>query len=296
MNSLKTQGDSMQKIDLQQGTCEWLEFRRQHIGSSDAAIIMNASPFCTPYQCWARKLKLIPEQKETDAMRRGKELEPIALAEFEKEHDIFMFPSVYVSDEYPWMMASVDGISCDGQTVVEIKCPGKTTHSIALEGNVPEMYNWQLQHIMIVLKLKSMYYFSFDGFRNKSILVNRDDALCEKLIEAEKKFWSSMLNFEQPVLNERDYLQKTDENWLTMANRWKQIRNRIKELEQEEESVRSALIYLADQQNATGGGIRVQTVSRKGLVDYTKVPELQGVDLEKYRREGTQTIRIMEVA
>jgi predicted phage-related endonuclease len=43
---------------MQQQTPEWLEFRKNKIGASDAPIIMETSPWKTPYQLWLEKLSL----------------------------------------------------------------------------------------------------------------------------------------------------------------------------------------------------------------------------------------------
>lgn len=284
----------MREIDLAQGSADWLAFRKRHIGASETGIIMGESPYATPYQLWARKTGLMPNVQMTPAMQRGKDLEPIALAEFEEKHNIFMTPKVFVSEEYPWMMASMDGVSLCGKVAVEIKCPGKKNHELALSGKIPEEYIYQLQHQMIVLKLDSMLYFSFDGQKGVTLVAKKDPVLAEKCIFHTHAFWQSILNDEPPELCERDYTQKIDQNWLDLADRWKQIRNKIKELEQDEENTRSALLHLADKQNAQGGGIRVQSSYRKGRVDYSKVPELIGLDLEPYRKPATQVFSIIE--
>lgn len=285
----------MREINLVQGSAEWLAYRKRHIGASETPYIMGSSPYVTPYQLWVRKKGLIPDVEMTPAMQRGKDLEPIALAEFEEIHNIFMTPKVFVSEEYPWMMASMDGVSLCGKVAVEIKCPGKKNHELALCGKIPEEYIYQLQHQMIVLKLDSMLYFSFDGQKGVTLVAKKDPVLAEKCIFHTRAFWQSILNDEPPELCERDYTQKTDQNWLDLANRWKQIRNKIKELEQDEENTRSALLYLADKQNAQGGGVRVQTSYRKGRVDYNAIPELQGIDLEQYRKPASQTFCIREI-
>lgn len=280
---------------LEQGSREWHDFRHNHLGSSDAPIIMKVSPYTTPYQLWCRKLGLIPDQEQTGAMIRGHDLEPIALAEFEKEMGLFMAPVVRVSRTTPWMSASLDGLDLNGEIAVEIKCPNRETHKIALEGKVPEKYIYQLQHQMLVLNVDFMFYFSFDGQKGVSLKVNRDERLQEALFLCESRFWSSIQNFEPPELNDRDYIQKTDADWASMANEWKRVRTEIKVLEQKEEGYRNALIHMANKQNAQGAGVRLQTVPRKGLVDYSKVPELIGVNLDQYRKEASQTFRITEV-
>ncbi len=37
-----------------------------------------------------------------------------------------MFPKVVLHPAHDWMMASLDGIDLDGNSIVEIKCPGQT--------------------------------------------------------------------------------------------------------------------------------------------------------------------------
>ena len=51
-------------VDLQQNTPEWLEFRRLRIGASDAPVIMEVSPYTTPYTLWERlSFALAPQSR-----------------------------------------------------------------------------------------------------------------------------------------------------------------------------------------------------------------------------------------
>ncbi len=285
-----TQNNSSHLI---QGSAEWLEFRNTKIGSSDAPCIMGVG-FDTPYQRWQQKLGLV-EKPQSFAMKRGLDLEPIARSEFEKQLNVDVFPQVVINPKYEWQMASLDGLDIDRKIAVEIKCAGQEDHALALSGIVPEKYVPQLQHQMIVLNLKVMYYFSFDGSKGKILEVERDEQYCQELFDKENKFYKSLLNFEAPELTSRDYNKKTDSDWLAMANNWLNVRAKIEILEQEEENYRNALINMADKQSAEGAGIRLQKVYRKGNVDYSKVPELSGVDLERYRKRGSESFRITEV-
>lgn len=50
-------------------------------------------------------------------------------------------------------LASLDGITQDGKTILEIKCPrnaGMETYKDALQGEVPENHYMQMQHAMMV--------------------------------------------------------------------------------------------------------------------------------------------------
>jgi hypothetical protein len=58
---------------------EWLALRKSMIGASEAAALVGAHPWLTPYQLWARKSGLVPEAEETPAMRRGRHLEAVAI-------------------------------------------------------------------------------------------------------------------------------------------------------------------------------------------------------------------------
>ena len=54
---------------------EWLEHRKNGIGSSEVATIVGLNPWETPYQLWRRKLGLDPAKDETFAMKAGHYLE-----------------------------------------------------------------------------------------------------------------------------------------------------------------------------------------------------------------------------
>jgi hypothetical protein len=94
--------------------------------------------------------------------------------------------------------ASMDGISDNRKTAVEIKCPGEKSHSIALEGKVPDNYYPQLQHQMMVCDLSSIYYMSWTEYSHIILTVNRDDAFIEKMKAMELEFWQYVVNFEKP--------------------------------------------------------------------------------------------------
>ena len=60
---------------------EWLEHRKNGIGSSEVATIVGLNPWETPYQLWRRKQGLDPAKDETFAMKAGHYLED-AVAHF----------------------------------------------------------------------------------------------------------------------------------------------------------------------------------------------------------------------
>ena len=59
---------------LQQGTQEWLDWRKERIGASDTPCIMGVG-FKTPFQLWQVKTGRVPPDPQNYAMQRGNELE-----------------------------------------------------------------------------------------------------------------------------------------------------------------------------------------------------------------------------
>ena len=112
---------------LQQGSSEWHALRSRMIRASDAASIMGIG-FLTPLQLWEQKMGF-SQQEENWAMFRGKEMEPEARAAYESHTGEIMFPSVEISMQHPWAMASLDGINLERTKIVEIKCPGREDHA-----------------------------------------------------------------------------------------------------------------------------------------------------------------------
>ena len=66
-------------VQLQQGSPEWLAYRRAKRNASESAAVMGASPWMTPYQLWLAKTGK-QETTVTQAMQRGTDLEPLARA------------------------------------------------------------------------------------------------------------------------------------------------------------------------------------------------------------------------
>lgn len=291
----------MNLIELEQGSEQWLEFRKNKIGASDAPIIMSASPWCTPTQLWERKMGFIPEQAESYAMSEGKLLEPIARKECERIIGQKLNPIVGQHSERDWQIASLDGINLEHTYAVEIKCPGVEDHYKASQGNVPEKYKYQLQHQMAVAELDFIYYFSFDKVAhnfggsapcNYLIEVKRDQEMIDKMLEAELKFYECMRTCTPPELTDRDYVNRNDSAWSLAAMAYLDAKDNLKNAELHEKKRRLDLIDCASWQNSKGYGVKVQKVTRSGAVQYDTIPALIGVNLDEYRKPASESWRI----
>jgi hypothetical protein len=145
---------------------------------------------------------------------------------------------------------------------------------------------------MYVTGLESMYYFSFDGVDGVVVPVKRDQAYIEKMIEEEYKFYQCMVNMTAPEPDENDYLIREDDIWVRCAKEFSDVQAKIKELIDEEEQLRNQLIFLSSGSNCKGGGVSLCMYPRKGNIEYAKIPELKGVDLEAYRKPSSPCYKI----
>lgn len=279
------------KEELVQGTEAWLKMRRKHIGASEAACCIGIDPWKTKFQLFEEKLG-ISVPRETDAMKRGKELEPLAREEFEKATGIKVTPQVLFHPEIKYMMASMDGVSDDLKQAVEIKVPGELTYKLAMAGKVPEHYNAQLQHQMAVLGLQSMFYFCFDGTTGIVLEIERNNDLIEMIYRQEEEFWGRVQNFDPPPLTNKDLVTMDSLEWKQTAFEYINMKALREKYEREEDILKQRLIDLAGSKSCKGGGVQVSRYIRKGNIDYAVIPELQGRDLEIFRKKPLESWRI----
>ncbi len=278
---------------LIQQSDEWLAMRRTMIGASDAPVIMGVSPWSTKHKLWQEKLQLIEPRKATKAMRDGINGEDEARVSFINETGIIMAPDVIFHKGNHFMMASLDGISPDGKSIVEIKRPGQADHEVAKSGQVPEKYFPQLQHQLEVCELEMTYYYSYRNAKDVKLLkVYRDDKYIKRMKDEEEEFWNCMNEFIAPKLTERDYEEKDDDIWNASATQWMEVTCEIQVLEKREKELRELLISQSQNKNSKGGGVRVSKIVRKGSIEYSTIPELALVNLENYRKSPIETWRI----
>ena len=265
-----------------QGSQEWKAWRRTRIGASDVPIIMGVSPWKTPLELFNEKWNGI-EQSISPAMMRGIKLEDQAREHYEKLSGYTVIKQTLISSERPHMIASFDGLTMYGKNAVEIKCPGEKTHQMAIDGIIPEYYYPQLQAQMYVGGLQTIDYFSYNGTSGVLIECERDNKYIEKMVKEVDKFNECLKSGTPPKLSDRDYTVRNDERWYDLTDRYTKIDRQIKKLEEEKEMVRKDLLIESSHRNTMGNGVTITNYMRKGKVNYEKIPQLEGIDLEQFR-------------
>jgi len=277
--------------DYIQGSKEWLEMRKSHIMASDTPVIMGESPWSTPLKLWEQKLGITKQQDQTIWMKRGLELEPLARAAYNNHTGNQAEPCVVFSEDYTYMGASLDGLSADKLTIVEIKCPGQKDHDLAASGKVPKKYWGQLQHQLATSSLNLLHYFSYKDNNFHLIEVKRDEDYIKKMITKHKEFWKCMISFKAPDIDQNDIVTKRDSKWIQVTSDLMEVyeqlapvEGKLQELNDKRKELEKLLIEETKGQSCHGNGIKALKVHRKGVIDYMSIPEIKEVNLEKYRK------------
>lgn len=181
--------DSEEVLGLEQGSEEWLRWRDQGVGSSDATALMGYFGGIKKKD----KERAAGGLKPNARMARGTALEPFARVLFIELTGVWVRPGCFQHSKYSFMRASLDGISEDRRVMVEIKSPSWKVHEEALNGSVVSYYRPQCQHQLFVTGLQSMIFFTYfpdherEDMRYAFVRVDRDAAMqAELLARAER--------------------------------------------------------------------------------------------------------------
>lgn len=173
---------------------EWLEYRRQGIGGSDASVVVGLNPYKSLLTLYYDKKGLLPETQDNEQMRQGRDLEQYVADRWMEQtgkkcrKDNFM----YRSSEYPFMLADIDRDVIGENAGLECKTTSVYNKSDFNGGEIPLPYYVQCMHYMAVRGYDRMYLAVLvlnKGFY--SFIIERDEAEIEILIHAEKSFWKS---------------------------------------------------------------------------------------------------------
>lgn len=181
-----------------QGSEQWHEFRRMHVGASEVGAILGVNPYSSAIQIWEQKT-LGWQTPMNEVMQQGQILEPIARALYESIKGVKVEPLVVEWDSNPVISASFDGIDIKTNTLVEIKC-GKSAYRAAKRGITPAYYLCQMQQQMLVADFNDIDYFVYDPVSKDYVLMNvkRDNDLIKRIIDANLHFWQHVLDFTPP--------------------------------------------------------------------------------------------------
>lgn len=233
------------KVELEQGTAEWHFWRADGIGGSDIAAIMGLNPYKTPYQLWLERTGRVERPVINEAMRHGIENEESARRNYCSKTGIGMGPACYQHDEHEFIRASLDGITYDGKSVIDFKCPQWYTYALIQETNrFPEYWIAQVRYNMLAANAERGELSAYNDARNESIEIEieRSAAFDDKMIAAASQFWQYIQTDTPPEKTDADLEYK----FASEEDEYIELLEQEADIKKRKEQLRESLIKRAD--------------------------------------------------
>jgi putative phage-type endonuclease len=279
-------------VQLVQGSPEWHAHRRCLRNASETPAVLGISPWVTPYQLWLLKTGRA-EPVVNAPMRNGTALEPLARHAYEVETGTVVQPLVLQDGLYS---ASLDGMTLDGDLIVEIKVPFRGRDSTLWQsvagGEVPAHYLMQIQHQLMVSGTSKAHLWVFDGQRGLLHSIEPEPTMAATIRQAWDSFQGFLDTDTPPPLVDADTVHRDDAQWLQAAHAYAQAKQAAQASDEVLDRAREALVTLARHPREQGAGVSVTRFWKAGGIDYKKVVELKGVDLEQYRGKAREEVRV----
>ena len=274
----------MIKHDIEPNTPEWLELRKGYRTASEAAIVLDISPFQTPQRFKMVKAGLA-RQFYSKAMQLGHEKEAMIRAWSEQRLGKQFFEEVWTRDNY---LASLDGRSTDG-VVLEIKCSSHTYNTLS-NGDMPEHYLSQIQQQMYCSGSETAYLVAWCPKSDQyaiSEVINFDPSFMSRIEAAWEAFDAMPLPEGDVNADDNQTLERLFHEYEAIKTQRDQIDDKLSEVKEQ------ILEFSAEGRAVNCRGYRINYVKPRTTIDYKKATK--GLDLEPYTKvaaSGTYSLKM----
>jgi predicted phage-related endonuclease len=197
---------------------EWLKFRLDGIGGSDAAALAGANPYKSPIVTYMEKVGLYDPPEPGEAAYWGNVLEDVVAKEFEKRYNEEMHEhykekntgyaagikigarvqrrnAIFAHDKHDFMRANIDRlIFCPvkGKGLLEVKTANQFLNDEWAGEDIPNQYYIQKQHYLEVMNIDWGYMaVLIGGQKYKHYYIERDREVGKYLVDLEHNFWNN---------------------------------------------------------------------------------------------------------
>ena len=179
---------------------DWLEVRRQGIGSSDCAAACGLNPYMSMLELWMIKTGRVKQSIEDESsgiapLYWGKQLEPL-VAEYYSMHTNNKVRRINAVLQHPdpdkhFMLANLDYsvVGSNEVQILECKTAGEYGAKLWRDG-VPLYVLCQVQHQLAVTGKRAAHVcVLICGHETKIFKVTRSESVIKHIINAERYFW-----------------------------------------------------------------------------------------------------------
>lgn len=285
---------------MEQRSTEWFAARKGRITGSKVGAILGINPYKKPADAMRDMVRewhgAEREFKGNPATEWGTANEQSATNHLEMFHldKPVEETGFHVHPEYDWLGASPDGfIGADG--VVEIKCPygqrGKEKPEFKKLVDMPHYFAQTQIEMACTGRIWCKFYQwapNGDAIEEHAFSQTWFD---ENLAKLEAFYQSYLLERELP--NAQRYLdpkhkEQEDVFIADLVEEYQLLSEQIKEYDQAKRDILAEIVERCGERQSEINGHKLTKVERKGSIDYKKVPELDGIDLEQYRKKPSE--------
>lgn len=294
---------------------EWLRYRKQGIGGSDAGAICGFNPYRTAIQVYYDKTTDEIEDIDNEAMRQGRELEDYVAKRFVEEtgKKVRRANVMFYDESHPFMLADVDCMIVGENAGLECKTVSPYMAEHWKDDKVPLSYQMQCYHYMSVCNADRWYVAALIyGREFKVYTLERDEEIIANLIRLEEDFWNNYV--QKRVLPEPDgskladsviaeYYKNADsviiplQGFNDKLKRRQELVGLLDKLETEKKQIEQELkIYLGDAEMAENEQYRVSWKNvLTNRIDSTRLKEEEPEIYKRYQKTS-QSRRFQVVA
>lgn len=283
-------------VQLEQNTPEWLNFRLNKIGASDANIIMGVSKFMQPEQLLKNKQHPpteVVENEDNYIQDLGHKTEDkmINYINFETDSN---FEAVVMHLEDTPFMASLDGYDAEKNIIWEHKLVGAFDYQYVKDGGVLPHYNPQVQMQLYVSGAEYCIFHVTKFEKGKKPTENTftkvypDPVYQEIMLEKLSEFHSKMVNMQD--------FHQNDEQIRHLLSLYRIELSILEAAKEKTELLKSKIFDLTPRNRYVCSGAKItQSITEDKLVpDYKKYCEKMEIDMKDYMKtqKGRTTKRI----
>ena len=173
---------------------EWLNYRKQGIGGSDAGAVCGLNPYKTAMEVYQDKVSSETEDFDNEAMRQGRDFEDYVARRFTEVtgKKVRRANAMFCHETYPFMRADVDRMVVGEKAGLECKTASPFLADKWQDGQVPIHYYIQCLHYMTVCDVDAWYIaVLIFGREFKYYRMERDEEMIADLIRIEQDFWQN---------------------------------------------------------------------------------------------------------
>lgn len=184
--------------NLVQGSQDWINFRANHFGASEAAAMLGMSKHMTRTELLTIKktgnAKEFSDFVQSRILDKGHEVEALAREILNAKLDEDFFPATYSKGK---LSASVDGIDLTDTCAFEHKQFNQALFALVMDDVLPDEYQPQCQQVLYVTGAQRLYFVCSDGTEENFAMmtVEPDPVWIDRIIKGWDQFEKDLAEF-----------------------------------------------------------------------------------------------------